>query len=61
MNKRSNLKNRFCEKVQNMSRKTLQKGANYGDDMERKYLKDLIDWMNDEDKKPFLITGARQA
>ena len=28
--------------------------------MERKYLKDLIEWMNDEDKKPLLVTGARQ-
>ena len=38
----------------------LQKGAIYGDDMERKYLKDLVNWMNDEDKKPLLVTGARQ-
>ncbi len=28
--------------------------------MERKYLKDLVNWMNDEDKKPLLVTGARQ-
>ena len=28
--------------------------------MERKYLKDLIDWKNDTDKKPLLIWGARQ-
>ena len=28
--------------------------------MDRKYLKDLVDWMNDEDRKPLLITGARQ-
>ena len=28
--------------------------------MERKYLNDLVNWMNDEDKKPLLVTGARQ-
>ncbi|MBE5763209.1 MAG: ATP-binding protein [Clostridiales bacterium] len=28
--------------------------------MDRKYLKDLIAWMNSEDRKPLLITGARQ-
>ena len=29
--------------------------------MERKYLKNLIDWNNDEDRKPLLVLGARQA
>lgn len=28
--------------------------------MERKYLKDLINWNEDEDKKPLLVLGARQ-
>ena len=28
--------------------------------MERKYLKNLIDWNNDEDRKPLLVLGARQ-
>ena len=42
-----------------MNKQMLRKGAIYGDDMERKYLKDLIEWMNDEDTKPLLVTGAR--
>ena len=37
----------------------LQKGAIYGDDMERKYLIDLVNWMNDEGKN-LLVTGTRQ-
>ena len=28
--------------------------------MERKYLKNLIEWKNDEDRKPLMIWGARQ-
>ena len=28
--------------------------------MERKYLKDLIKWVEDEDRKPLLVLGARQ-
>ncbi|MCF0111741.1 MAG: AAA family ATPase, partial [Erysipelotrichaceae bacterium] len=28
--------------------------------MERKYLNNLIEWMNDEDRKPLLVLGARQ-
>ena len=28
--------------------------------MERKYLKRMIDWNNDEDRKPLLVLGARQ-
>ena len=28
--------------------------------MKRKYLNDLIDWNNDEDRKPLLVIGARQ-
>lgn len=28
--------------------------------MDRKYIKDLINWSNDEDRKPLLILGARQ-
>ncbi len=28
--------------------------------MERKYLKNLIDWSNDTDRKPLLVLGARQ-
>jgi len=28
--------------------------------MERKYLIDLVNWMNDEDKKNLLVTGTRQ-
>ena len=28
--------------------------------MERKYLKDLINWKNDDDRKPLLVLGARQ-
>ncbi len=28
--------------------------------MERKYLKDLIEWRNDPDRKPLLVWGARQ-
>ena len=28
--------------------------------MERKYLKRIIDWNNDEDRKPLLVLGARQ-
>ena len=43
-----------------MNKQMLQKGAIYGDNMERKYLKNLIEWMNDEEKKPLLVTGARQ-
>ena len=43
-----------------MNKQMLQKGAIYGYDMERKYLKDLVNWMNDEDKKPLLVTSERQ-
>jgi len=28
--------------------------------MERKYLKNLIEWYEDEDRKPMLVLGARQ-
>lgn len=28
--------------------------------MDRKYLKDLIEWNNDDDRKPLLVLGARQ-
>ena len=28
--------------------------------MERKYLKNLVEWKNDEDRKPLLVLGARQ-
>ena len=28
--------------------------------MERKYLKDLIKWVEDGDRKPLLVLGARQ-
>ena len=28
--------------------------------MKRKHLNDLIDWNNDEDRKPLLVIGARQ-
>lgn len=38
----------------------LSKGARYGDFMERKYLKDLIAWNEDPDRKPLLVMGARQ-
>ncbi len=38
----------------------MQKGTAYGDFMERKYLNDLIEWNNDEDRKPLLVLGARQ-
>ena len=28
--------------------------------MQRKYLKDLIEWMNDPKRKPLMVWGARQ-
>lgn len=31
-----------------------------GDAMQRKYLKDLIEWMNDPKRKPLMVWGARQ-
>lgn len=43
-----------------MNNKILQKGATYGESMERKYLKYLIKWVEDEDRKPLLVLGARQ-
>ena len=31
-----------------------------GDIMRRKYLNDLIEWMNDPRRKPLMVSGARQ-
>ncbi len=31
-----------------------------GDIMRRKYLNDLIEWMNDPRRKPLMVWGARQ-
>ena len=43
-----------------MKKNKLSKGARYGDFMERKHLKDLIEWNEDSDRKPLLVVGARQ-
>jgi hypothetical protein len=36
----------------------LQKGVTYGGFIERKYLKGLIKWINDEVRKPLFVLGA---